>query len=524
MKEEGRTAPDAAVSDEIQKVAVVGLGYVGLPLALLFVSKGFEVYGIDIDRRKIEMLEGGKSYLPDVSDAEVKSRMASGLFHPTADMALAGEAKAVIICVPTPLTPYHTPDLSFLQDAARAVGETLVQGQTVILESSTYPGTTREVLKPILEKTSGLRAGKDFYLGYSPERIDPGNKVFTVERIPKLISGLTEPCCDRVERLYGRVFERVVRVSSPEIAEMAKIVENSQRLVNITFMNELALICDAMNINVWEVIDAAATKPFGFTAYYPGPGIGGHCIPVDPLYLQWKSRAFDAESKFIELSEKMNRAMPEIVANRLFELLAEHSRQDEASSAENSHVENPNIVAPSNAHAPDSGRSDSDRSNADGLNEEARNAEVPHEEAPNAEALNNGESRRKPYILLYGVAYKKDVNDVRESPALDLIPILIRKGARVDYHDPYIDEIKVNDVVYRSVELTDEKLAEADCVLILTNHSQIPVERIVKHASLVFDTRNAASAFKHEKHVHIFGGGRHGDRAYASGNTSKKQS
>lgn len=304
--------------------AVIGLGYVGLPLALLLIDKGFEVYGIDVDEWKIQKLQENISYLPDVSDEDVARAMGSGRFHPGTDFAAAGEAEMIILCVPTPLTAYHTPDLSFLQNAARSVGEQLRQGQIVILESSTYPGTTNEVLRPILEKMSGMRAGKDFYIGYSPERIDPGNKTYTVDQIPKLVSGLTEKCGDVAEAWYSRVFERVVRVSSPEVAEMAKIVENSHRLVNITFVNELALICEQMGIDVWEVIDAAATKPFGFTPYYPGPGIGGHCIPVDPLYLQWKAQAYGIKSQFIALSEALNRSMPQQVADKVFELLAEN--------------------------------------------------------------------------------------------------------------------------------------------------------------------------------------------------------
>lgn len=436
--------------------AVIGLGYVGLPLALLLIDKGFEVYGIDVDERKIQKLQENISYLPDVSDEDVARAMGSGRFHPGTDFAAAGEAEMIILCVPTPLTAYHTPDLSFLQNAARSVGEQLRQGQIVILESSTYPGTTNEVLRPILEKMSGMRAGKDFYIGYSPERIDPGNKTYTVDQIPKLVSGLTEKCGDVAEAWYSRVFERVVRVSSPEVAEMAKIVENSHRLVNITFVNELALICEQMGIDVWEVIDAAATKPFGFTPYYPGPGIGGHCIPVDPLYLQWKAQAYGIKSQFIALSEALNRSMPQQVADKVFELLAENR------TSGNSLVE-------------------------------------------------KGEAG-KPRILLYGVAYKKDVNDVRESPALDLIPILQNRGAEVAYCDPYIQEIRLGEQVMHSVELTDEVLQAADCVVILTDHSSIPVERIVAESKLVFDTRNVTAAMKEAAHVYRLGSGKGGSK------------
>lgn len=488
---------------ESLSIAVIGLGYVGLPLALLFVSKGFEVYGIDVDRRKIKSLEDRKSYLPDLSDEMIDHYMGSGRFHPVTDYRKAGEAGAVIICVPTPLTPYHTPDLSFLQDAAQAVGEQLTQGQTVILESSTYPGTTREVLKPILEKTSGLRAGKDFYVGYSPERIDPGNQDFTVERIPKLVSGLTVACGDKVEELYSRVFERVVRVSTTEVAEMAKIVENSQRLVNITFMNELALICDEMHIDVWEVIDAAATKPFGFTAYYPGPGIGGHCIPVDPLYLQWKSRSYNMESEFIGLSERLNRSMPRVIADKVFALLM-LARKGGSEGAEGGvQVEDKQGVV---EELVEKNEKKTGVETADGLKSRA-------DGGANEVAVRVAKERA-PLILLYGVAYKKDVNDVRESPALDLIPILSEKGARIEYHDPYIEEIRVGGQTYQSVELTAEKLQEADCVVVLTDHTGMPMERIVQHASLIFDTRNAFSAFKQDPRVYIFGGGVRNQRSH----------
>lgn len=547
-----------ALASQPVKVAVIGLGYVGLPLALLFENKGFEVFGIDVDKRKIHFLNEGRSYLPDLSDVEIQSSIGRGRFHAGTEFEKIGEAEAVIICVPTPLTPYHTPDLSFLQNAARAVGEQLQLGQVVILESSTYPGTTREVLCPILEKTSGLRAGKDFYIGYSPERIDPGNKTYTVEKIPKLVSGLTGKCVETVDGLYSRVFQQVVRVSSLEIAEMAKIVENSQRLVNITFANELALICDQMNIDVWEVIDAAATKPFGFTAYYPGPGIGGHCIPVDPLYLQWKSKAYGMESKFIGLSENMNRSMPRAVVDRIFELLARHGeagieaggehedvgknavikgsrgvvgeqlnhRDDDQTGARQMDVEQTELVMEQiNADDTQRDRTGAEQSGMDqtyvdqtgmdqmdveqtGGADQTRPDRTDKDQKVAMEGLKAGQGgRKRPYILIYGVAYKKDVNDVRESPALELIPMLMEKGAYVEYHDPYIDEIRLGEETFRTVELTEEKLASADCVVIITDHTGLPVERIVKHAKLVFDTRNATAGWKKAPHVFRFGGG-----------------
>lgn len=464
-------------------VAVIGLGYVGLPLAVLWGKNDFNVYGIDIDTRKIDALMENKSYLPDLSDEELRKVMQSGRLHPVTDMAKIKEAEAIIICVPTPLTAYHTPDLSYLQDAAKQIGEHLRAGQIVILESSTYPGTTKEVLQPILEKESGLTAGEDFNIGYSPERIDPGNKQYSPERIPKLVSGLTERCCDRLESLYSLVFERVIRVSSPEVAEMAKIMENSQRLVNITFMNEMAMICDQMGVDVWEVIAAASTKPFGFTPYYPGPGIGGHCIPVDPLYLQWKSKAYGDDSKFISLSESMNRSMPHYVADHVFALLGERRRAEAARTP--------------------------------AVSGKVEVTEQQHQTQASTDVKQPPASQTQPSqpkILLYGVAYKKDINDVRESPALDLIDILRRKGALVSYHDPYIDKIKVGSgasaIELNSVELTADRLREVDCVIIVTDHTGIPVETIVKHAPLVFDTRNTTAAFKEEAHVYRLGGGK----------------
>jgi len=442
----------ASHSEAPRSAAVIGLGYVGLPLALLLVEKGFVVYGIDVDERKVNRLISRSSYLPDVRDDQIAAAMDSGRFHPGTEMAKAGEGDAVIICVPTPLTSYHTPDHSYLQSAARSVGEHLRQGQTIILESSTYPGTTREVLVPMLEQTSGLRAGKDFHVGYSPERIDPGNSRYTVEQIPKLVSGLTVGCAERVEEIYSRVFQRIVLVSRLEIAEMAKIVENSHRLVNISFVNELAWICEKMDIDVWEVIDAAATKPFGFTAYYPGPGIGGHCIPVDPLYLQWKAKAYGAESRFIALSDQLNRSIPQLVADKVFELLRASDEKGQT-----------------------------------------------------------GETARQPLIVIYGVAYKKDVNDVREAPALELIEILTSRGAAVVYHDPYVDRIEVSGHRFSSVELTDDLLQAADCVIILTDHTGIPAERIVRNARLVVDTRNATAGVSDSAgHVYRLGSGMKG--------------
>jgi UDP-N-acetyl-D-glucosamine dehydrogenase len=419
-------------------IAIVGLGYVGLPLALLFADKGFRVLGVDVDTRKISALRKNKSYLPDVTDETLQRIQATGRFHATSQYEKIRQAHAIIICVPTPLTTYDTPNLQYLQAAAREIGNQLQRGQLVILESSTFPGTTREVLAPTLEQASGLKAGIDFSVGYSPERIDPGNQQFAVEQIPKVTSGLTPACASLTDQLYRRVFKQTVPVSSPETAEMTKLLENAQRLINISFINEMAYICEEMRLDIWEVVDAAKTKPFGFTPYYPGPGIGGHCIPVDPLYLQWKARRFGVNSKFIELSSVYNKTLPGRIANKLKTLLS-------------------GIV--------------------------------------------------RPKILVYGVAYKKNVNDSRESTALELIRQLQHNGAQVIYHDPYISELHHEDLDMHSVTLTDDLLREQDCVIIYTDHSEIPVERIVSLAPLVFDTRNATAKLGTKSNVIRLGTG-----------------
>ena len=423
----------------VNAVAVVGLGYVGLPLALLFVDKGYAVIGVEVDSSKVARLRNGDSYLPDVPDDELAAALATGRFQPENSYERLPEADAVIICVPTPLAADHTPDLSYLRQAAGEIGGKLRAGQLVMLESSTYPGTTREVLKPMLEHASGLTAGEHFSIGYSPERIDPGNVHYTVEQIPKIVSGVTAVCRSRAKQLYSGVFSKVVDVSSSEVAELAKIVENTYRLVNISFINELAMLCDDMNIDVWEVIDAAKTKPFGFSAFYPGPGIGGHCIPVDPLYLQWRAQERGKQSQFIELADRINRAMPLHIVQKVGELLG---------------------------------------------------------------------NKRNPSILLYGVAYKKDINDARESPALELIAAWLDQGASVLYHDPYIPDVRVGSDTLSSIELTDEAIGAADCVVLVTDHAELPLERIIQQAKLVFDTRNATAAAGRHSHVYRFGAGR----------------
>lgn len=410
------------INHHSKKVAIIGLGYVGLPLAILFVEKGFQVIGIDINLAKIASLQNGRSYLSDLSDQEVVLLQETGRFEATNRFNKVTETDACIICVPTPLRDDRQPDLSYLRSAAYEILPYIKDRQLIVLESSTYPGTTEEVLLPILEK-SGKKTGIDFYLAYSPERIEPGNKAYTLEQIPKVISGITQQCQTMVYQFYSQVFQQVVPVSSTRVAEMTKILENCHRFVNISFMNELAIICHEMNINLWEAIEAASTKPYGFTPYYPGPGIGGHCIPVDPLYLQWKAMQYEIDSRFIELSKKINDRMPQYVVGRLKKLLPECGKQTR--------------------------------------------------------------------LLLLGVTYKKDINDLRESPQLEIFKKLLENGWNVQYHDPFIPQVSIHEQTYTSIDLTPNVLKNSDCVVILTDHSCLPYEQIIAQAPLIFDTRNS---------------------------------
>lgn len=428
-------------NNKVSCIGVVGLGYVGLPLALTLIKKGLEVKGIDTDKRKIESLKKEKSYLTDVDDKSIQEANATNRFTVSTDFSLLSAVKAIIICVPTPLNNSQNPDLSYLQNAGFEISKHLQRGQLIILESSTYPGTTKEVLVPILERT-GLRVGNDFFVGYSPERIDPGNHQLGMEEIPKIISGVTDKCLERVYDLYKLVFNKLVKVTSTETAELTKLVENAHRLINISFINELAIICDSLNINIWEVVQAASTKPFGFTAYYPGPGIGGHCIPVDPLYLQWKARQFGLESEFINIALSINNRSPKYVVERVTETL--------------------------------------------------------HQQFKNLEKAN---------VLIYGVTYKKDVNDVRESPVFHIIQSLQEKGIHVSYHDPYIPEILVDGVPMYSKELTKGNLQKTDCVLIFSDHTIIPIQKILEYAPLIFDTRNVTEGKQGKAKVFRLGGG-----------------
>ncbi len=409
--------------NSIGTIAILGLGYVGLPLAMAFAEKRIKVIGIDRDSSKIDMLTRGKSYIEDISSKELKENL--DWFNPTTDFSLLSRVDNVIICVPTPLNKTKDPDVSYIISAANEIAKYLHRGMLIVLESTTYPGTTEEVLKSIFEK-GGLKSGQDFCLAFSPERIDPGNRNFNVKNTPKVVGGITKKCTERAVELYSKITPKVVAVSSPAVAEAVKLLENTFRSVNIALANEVAQLCHRMGIDAWEVIGAAATKPFGFMPFYPGPGIGGHCIPVDPLYLSWKAKLFNFRTRFIELADEVNSKMPEYVVYRLFETLNEA-----------------------------------------------------------------GKSIRGSKILILGVAYKKDVGDIRESPALEIVKLILEKGGEIIYNDPYVPEFTFLEKTWHSVEIDDGVFKESDCVLILTDHGFYNWKSISEKANLVLDTRNA---------------------------------
>lgn len=415
-------------------VGIVGLGYVGLPLARLFLEKGHTIYGIDLDERKIQKLKKMQSYLSDFSNADVRRLFSKGRFFVGSSYDVISHVDVMILCVPTPLDEVAKPDLRFVREAMTSALPYLRIGHLVILESSTYPGTTEEELLPLIEST-GLKVGKDISLVYSPERIDPGQSIYELQEIPKILGGVTRSCTEYGKRVYETIFNQVVVVSSPRAAEMTKLLENSQRFVNISFMNELAMLCDKMNIDLWEVIAGASTKPYGFTPYYPGPGIGGHCIPVDPLYLSWKAKTYDMDLEFIELAHKINEQIPEFVVRKIEKHLSSVKPLKDSS------------------------------------------------------------------ILVIGVTYKKDVNDIRESRALEIMNRLKRLAAKVNFYDPFIEQIELDGMNLKRTSLTRRYVQQHDCTLILTDHSDIPYEEIVNNAPLVFDTRNATGKFKNRGNV-----------------------
>jgi UDP-N-acetyl-D-glucosamine dehydrogenase len=420
------------IDEKTALVGVVGLGYVGLPLVREFTASGFRVMGFDVDERKVKMLNAGKTYIEHLPATHFKKLIKEGRFEPTADMKRLREPDCILICVPTPLSKMREPDMTYVEGTARSIAAVLRKGQLVVLESTTYPGTTREVVKPLFD-ARGLKIDQDYFLAYSPEREDPGRKDMTTRDIPKVVGGVTKQCGKLAASLYGQVVSGVVPVSSCDAAEACKIVENVYRCINIALVNELKMVFDRMGIDVWEVIDAAKTKPFGFQAFYPGPGLGGHCIPIDPIYLSWKAREFDQSTRFIELACEINTRMPEHVVNRV------------------------------------------------------------------GEALNNhGKSIKGSKVLVMGLAYKKDVDDVRESPSVTLIEMLRDRGADVSYHDPHIPAAKPmrehNITAMKSVPLTPANIAKFDCVLIATDHSTVDYDMLVKNARLVVDTRNATNS------------------------------
>ncbi len=405
------------------RVGVVGLGYVGLPLAVTFAQAGVAVLGLDAVQSKVDQVNAGQSYIEDVPSDTLGPLVEAGLVRATTSWDSIRAVDAVIICLPTPLDDHREPDLSAVLGAADSLAQRLRQGQLVILESTTYPGTTRDELAPILER-SGLKAGRDFHLAFSPERVDPGREDWTTRTTPKVVGGLTPECSRRAAELYGTACDTVVQVSTPEVAEMTKLLENIFRSVNIALVNEMALLCDRMGVSVWEVIDAAATKPFGFMPFRPGPGLGGHCIPIDPFYLTWKAREYDFHTEFIELAGKVNSQMPAFCVAKVARAL--NSRR---------------------------------------------------------QALNGSR------VLVIGVAYKKNVNDMRESPALRIIDMLAAEGASVTYHDPFVPELTKKGLT--SVPLTPDLLAEQEVAVVVTDHDGIDWAGIVEHSPLVVDLRNA---------------------------------
>jgi UDP-N-acetyl-D-glucosamine dehydrogenase len=415
------------------RVSVIGLGYVGLSLAVELAKAGLVVRGIDLDLERVTLLNRGESYLVDVPTEALAPLVGTGRLTASTVFDEAGAADVLIICVPTPLRKSKEPDISYILSAVESLLPHLRPGQLMVLESTTYPGTTEEVVQPRLE-ASGLVLGRDYFLAFSPERVDPGNKRFTTANIPKVVGGVTAGCTQLAAALYQLVTSRVFEVSSPRVAETAKLLENTFRSVNIALANELAFACRKIGVDPWEVIDAAATKPFGFMPFYPGPGIGGHCIPVDPLYLSWKVRLTGYEAQFIALADQVNRAMPE------------------------------------------------------------------HVVALVTDALNDrGRALRGASVLVLGVTYKADVNDIRESPALEIIEMLERKGAQVSYADPFTPQLSANGLKLSAVEPTPEALAAADCVLLLTNHSSFDGAIIAGAARLVVDTRNALKAYRQDR-------------------------
>jgi UDP-N-acetyl-D-glucosamine dehydrogenase len=414
------------IQDRSARAVVLGLGYVGLPLAVVLAEAGYQVTGVDTNQRKVAQVNKGISYIDDVESGDLKKLVDSGALRAEEDFSAVAEADAVSICVPTPLRKTRDPDLSFIVDVSQSIAPFIHQGMVVILESTTYPGTTRELLLPTLVGGEDLVVGENFFLAFSPERVDPGRKDWTTINTPKVVGGITQNCTEIASAFYQSAMASVVPVSTAEVAEMAKLLENTFRMVNIGLVNEMAIMCDRMGIDVWEVIDAAATKPFGFMKFTPGPGLGGHCIPIDPLFLSWKLRSLNYTARFIDLASEINTSMPRYVVNKV------------------------------------------------------------------KEALNNQQKALKnSRILVLGAAYKPDVDDVRESPALDVIGLLQQGGGIVSYHDPYIPELNHENISLSSVPDLMAEVKQVDCVVIITDHSVFDYQKIYKNAKSIMDARNA---------------------------------
>jgi UDP-N-acetyl-D-glucosamine dehydrogenase len=420
------------IRDRSARVGVVGLGYVGLPLAVEFAKAGFAVTGIDLQQAKVDQVNRGESYIRDVADSDLQEVRKNKRLIAVSDFRAVAELDTINICVPTPLRKTKDPDMSYIISACQEIAKYFHPGMLIILESTTYPGTTEEVLLPTLSGM-GLSVGKDFFLCFSPERVDPGNPRFQTRNIPKVVGGVTPECTELGALFYRQALETVIPVSSTRVAEMVKLLENTFRMINIGLVNEIAIMCDRMGINVWEVIEAAASKPFGFMPFYPGPGLGGHCIPIDPFYLSWKSREAGIEARFIELAGHINGQMPHFVLEKIQNALNDVSKPIKGS-----------------------------------------------------------------HIHILGVAYKKDIDDVRESPALDVIHLLMKRGATVTYSDPYVPAIQIDGAQLSSACFLDE-VSRADCTVIITDHSNVNYEALVQHGRLIVDTRNALRGHSHAK-------------------------
>ena len=422
------------INNKKAKIAVIGLGYVGLPLAVEFAKKGFFVFGIDIDKKKTKALSRGNSYIQDIKRTALSELLSNKLISFSCDYRNIVKSDIIIICVPTPLRKTREPDISYVVEATRKIKDNIKKGQLVILESTTYPGTTEEILLALFSER-GLKVGQDFFLAFSPERVDPGNRVFNTSNITKVVGGVSKNCAYLSKLIYSKIIPQVILVSSSKVAEMTKLLENTFRAVNIGLINEFALMCDKLKINIWEVIEAAKTKPFGFMPFYPGPGLGGHCLPVDPLYLSWKSRRHGFEPRLIELASQINSHMPNHVVNKVVELI---------------------------------------------------NSKAKH-------------SILEANILIVGVTYKRNICDIRESPSIDIIRMLLEKQAKVSYYDPYISQLPIGKKSLHSIKLTKKNIFGFDCVVIVTDHAKIDYSFILKNSKLIFDTRNVFKKFNNSK-------------------------